>query len=198
MRVYVMLVAAKQGRRAVVDALIRYGADISAKCADQHSLLTWAIRNHWGHLPPPHTHQHTRPLSYSSACTCRRNKAPAALLRMFNLASRFWAIVQGTPAALKRWTALIEAGDLLHLLLTHARTHTHTGDLLHLLLTHARTHTHRRPAAPALDKRLAVTRGPDDGAGRDCEERSCTRDGAAAQIRCVCVSVPGWCVVCSL
>jgi len=56
---------------------------------------------------------------------------------MFNLASRFWAIVQGTPAALKRWTALIEAGDLLQLLLTHARTHTHTGDLLHLLLTSA-------------------------------------------------------------
>jgi hypothetical protein len=26
------------------------GADISAKCADQNSLLTWAIRNHWGDL----------------------------------------------------------------------------------------------------------------------------------------------------
>jgi ankyrin repeat protein len=42
--------AAKQGRRNIVDALIRYGADISAKCSDGHTLVTWAIRNHWGDL----------------------------------------------------------------------------------------------------------------------------------------------------
>ena len=45
-----LLKAAKQGRRNVVDALIRYGADISAKCSDGHTLLTWAIRNHWSNL----------------------------------------------------------------------------------------------------------------------------------------------------
>ena len=61
-----LLKAAKQGRRAVVDALIRYGADISAKCADQHSLLTWAIRNHWG-ASRPHLRLRLRPRLHSPA-----------------------------------------------------------------------------------------------------------------------------------
>ena len=45
-----LLKAAKQGQRVIVDALIRYGAEISPRCADGHTLLTWVIRNRWGDL----------------------------------------------------------------------------------------------------------------------------------------------------
>ena len=47
-----VLKAARQGRKNIVDALIRAGADVTCKDEGGNTLLGWAVRNNWRNLVP--------------------------------------------------------------------------------------------------------------------------------------------------